>query len=390
MSNYPKVILTEEGMRDGLQIEHPDIPVADKIRLLDALSETGLKEIAVGSFVSPRWVPQMACIDELVRGFHPKPGVTYTATALNEMGRERLRQYIPPLSDEKYQAQTAVYLCDVFAQRNINRTIAQQMARWPKAIEEAKAKGAKAAGIGISASWGSNWTGEVTQADRMTMLERQYRLWEEAGIPVAKVSISDPMGWNMPDQVERQLMAIKERWPSIKSFNLHLHNTRGMALTSSYVCLKVLNATDTLLLQPAIGGMGGCPFCGNGRSAGLTPTEDLIHMLEGMGIETGVDLYKLIECVWIAEEMVDHPLWGHVSKSGPRPNGKKLYAMDMPFVETLEHARHFIKGPAAYKDAPSPWKEAIKSPQRPETMSSNGDSLNEPVSDPSSSRWLPS
>ena len=150
MSYYPRVLLTEEGMRDGLQIERPDIPVADKIRLLDALSETGLKEIAVGSFVSPRWVPQMACIDELVRGFHPKPGVTYTATALNEMGRERLRQYVPPLSDEKYQAQTAVYLCDVFAQRNINRTIAQQMARWPKAIEEAKAKGAKAAGIGIS------------------------------------------------------------------------------------------------------------------------------------------------------------------------------------------------------------------------------------------------
>ena len=104
------------------------------------LSETGLKDIAVGSFVSPRWVPQMACIDELVKGFHPKPGVSYTATALNDMGRERLRQYIPPLNDLKYQAQTAVYMCDVFAQRNINRTIAQQMARWPKVIDEAKAK----------------------------------------------------------------------------------------------------------------------------------------------------------------------------------------------------------------------------------------------------------
>ncbi|MEO6163838.1 MAG: hypothetical protein ABIP88_06850, partial [Candidatus Binatia bacterium] len=106
MSNYPKIVLTEEGMRDGLQIERADIPVAGKIRLLDMLSETGLKDIAVGSFVSPRWVPQMACIDELVKGFHPKPGVSYTATALNDMGRERLRQYIPPLNDLKYQAQT--------------------------------------------------------------------------------------------------------------------------------------------------------------------------------------------------------------------------------------------------------------------------------------------
>jgi hydroxymethylglutaryl-CoA lyase len=380
------VVLTEEGMRDGLQIERADIPVVDKIRLLDALSETGLKEIAVGSFVNPRWVPQMACIDDLVKGFHPKPGVTYSATALNEMGRERLRQYCPPLSDARYQAQTQVYLCDVFAQRNVNRTIAQQMQRWPKAVEEAKSKGAKEAGIGISASWGSNWTGEVSQEDRMKMLERQYRLWEEAGFSVTKVGISDPMGWNMPDQVEQQLIAIKERWPSIKSFNLHLHNTRGMALTSSYVAMKVLDATDTLRLQPAIGGMGGCPFSGNGRSAGLAPTEDLLHMMEGMGIDTGVDLDKLIEAVWLAEEIVGHPLWGHVSKGGPRPKGKKLYAMDMPFIETLDEARHFIKGAGAYKGAPSPWKEPIKSPQRPETVA--GDAAKS-ISEQGSERWLP-
>jgi hydroxymethylglutaryl-CoA lyase len=389
MSNYPRVVLTEEGMRDGLQIERADISVADKIRLLDALSETGLKEIAVGSFVNPRWVPQMACIDELVKGFHPKPGVTYSATALNEMGRERLRQYCPPLSDARYQAQTQVYLCDVFAQRNVNRTIAQQMARWPRAIEEAKSKGAKEAGIGISASWGSNWTGEVSQEDRMKMLQRQHQLWEEAGFIVTKVGISDPMGWNMPDQVEQQLTAIKKRWPAIKSFNLHLHNTRGMALTSSYVAMKMLDPTDTLRLQPAIGGMGGCPFCGNGRSAGLAPTEDLIHMMEGMGIDTGVDLDKLIEAVWMAEEIVGHPLWGHVSKGGPRPKGRKLYAMDMPFIETLDEARHFIKGPGAYKGAPSPWKEPIKSPQRPEAVNGNDSSPTSSSSGSGGGRWLP-
>jgi hydroxymethylglutaryl-CoA lyase len=389
MSNYPRVVLTEEGMRDGLQIERAEIPVADKIRLLDALSETGLKEIAVGSFVNPRWVPQMACIDELVKGFHPKPGVTYSATALNEMGRERLRQYCPPLSDARYQAQTQAYLCDVFAQRNVNRTIAQQMARWPKAVEEAKSKGAKEAGIGISASWGSNWTGEVSQEDRMKMLERQHRLWEEARFIVTKVGISDPMGWNMPDQVEQQLTAIKKRWPAIKSFNLHLHNTRGMALTSSYVAMKMLDPTDTLRLQPAIGGMGGCPFCGNGRSAGLAPTEDLIHMMEGMGIDTGVDLDKLIEAVWMAEEIVGHPLWGHVSKGGPRPKGRKLYAMDMPFIETLDEARHFIKGPGAYKGAPSPWKEPIKSPQRPEAVNGNDSSPTSSSSGSGGGRWLP-
>ena len=130
---------------------------------------------------------------------------------------------------------------------------------------------------------------------------------------------------------------------------MHLHNTRGMALTSSYVAMRSLDASDTLRLQPAIGGMGGCPFCGNGQSAGLAPTEDLIHMMEGMGIDTGVDLEKLIEAVWLAEEIVGHPLWGHVSKGGPRPSGKKLYSMDMPFVETLGM-------PAISSRAPQPTK----------------------------------
>jgi hypothetical protein len=101
MTTYPKVTLTEEGMRDGMQIERADIPVKDKIKLLNALSQTGLKEIAVGSFVNPRWVPQMTCIDELVQGFDPKPGVTYVATALNEKGRERIREYVPPCQKSK-------------------------------------------------------------------------------------------------------------------------------------------------------------------------------------------------------------------------------------------------------------------------------------------------
>ncbi len=369
MSGYPRIVLTEEGMRDGLQIERPDIPVEGKIKLLDALSETGLKQIAVGSFVNPKWVPQMACIDELVKGFHPNPSVRYVATALNERGKERIRQHVPPLSEKEDTAQTGVYMCDVFAQRNINRTQEQQISRWPKVVQGCQASGFKEAGIGISASWGSNWTGDVSQEQRMKMLERQYVLWDGAGISVTRVSISDPMGWNMPDQVERQLVAIKERWPSIRDFNLHLHNTRGMALVSTYVAIKTLTSEDTVRLQPAIGGMGGCPFCGNGRGAGLAPTEDLINMLEEMGIDTAVDLEKLIEAVWLAEEVVGHPLWGHVSKTGPRPRYNKLYAMDMPFIETLDEAKHFMKGPSVYQNAPSPWKAPIVSFQRPDYSS---------------------
>ncbi|HEY7319074.1 MAG TPA: citramalate synthase [Candidatus Binatia bacterium] len=366
MSGYPRILLTEEGMRDGMQIESANIPVNDKIALLDMLSDTGLKEIAVGSFVNPTWVPQMSCIEEIIKGFHPRPGVKYVATALNERGKERIRQFIPPLSERTQGYQTAAHLCDVFAQRNTNRKQEQEIAQWPKIIESAKAAGAGDAGIGINAAWGSNWVGDFTQEQRMQMLDRQYRLWEEAGIPVERVSLYDPMGWNMPDQVERQLAAIKERWPSIHDFNLHLHNSRGVALTSVYASLKVLEHGDTLLLQPAIGGMGGCPFCGNGRGAGLVPTEDLVFMLEEMGIATGVNLEQLIQTVWRAEEIVGHPLWGHVSKSGPRPRYKNLYPMDMPFVETLDQAKHFLKGPDTYQGALSPWKRPIQSYQRPD------------------------
>jgi hydroxymethylglutaryl-CoA lyase len=292
MAGYPKIYLTEEGMRDGLQIESPDIPVAEKIRLLDALSETGLKEIAVGAFVSPRWTPQMAEVDDLVRGFHPRPGVRYTYTALNDRGVERARAFTPPLSEPLRLHGTSVHLCDVFVQRNANRTQAQEIARWPDRIARAKELGATEGGIGLGAAWGSNWTGEFTLEQRMQMLDRQVQLWDAAGITVTRVDLADPMSWNMPHHVERQLEAIKLRWPSITDFNLHLHNGRGMALPSTYAALRVLGGGDTLRLQSAIGGMAGCPYCGNGQAAQMMATEDLVHMLEDMGISTGVDLYR--------------------------------------------------------------------------------------------------
>jgi hydroxymethylglutaryl-CoA lyase len=366
MASYPIVLHTEEGMRDGLQIESEHIPVADKIRLLNALSETGLKEIAVGSFVSPKWTPQMACMDELVRGFRPKPGVRYTYTALNDKGLERAKVFTPPLSERVREYSTKYTMCDVFAQRNTNRTQAQEIARWPDQVKKAVDRGMKDGGISVSTAWGSNWTGEFSLEQRMQVIERMARLWEEAGLEVKRISFSDAMSWAMPDQVERQLAALKERWPSITDFNLHLHNGRGAALASVYAALRVLDGSDTLRVQSSIGGMAGCPYCGNGRAAMMIATEDLMHMLEEMGIPTGVDLYKLVEVVWMAEEIVGHPLYGFVSKAGPRPRGKHLYAMDMPRIETLEQAKHFILGPKVYEGMPSPWKGPITSYQRPD------------------------
>ena len=366
MAGYPKILHTEEAMRDGLQIEDATIPVDAKIRLLDALSETGLKEIAIGSFASPKWTPQMACIEELIQKFRPRPGVRYTYSAFNDRGRQMAKSYTPPLSERMREYGLSFTMCDVFTQRNVNRTQTQERANWPKQIERARAAGISDGGIALSAAWGSNWVGEFSLAQRMRALDEMVQVWADVGMKVTRIGFADAMSWCMPDQVAEQFAAVKERWPSINDFNLHLHNGRGMALTSTYAALKVLDSGDTLRLQSSIGGMAGCPYCGNGRAASMMATEDLMHMLEEMGINTGVDLYKLVEVAWLAEEIVGHPLFGFVSKAGPRPRHDRLYAMDMPRIETLEEAKHFLKGPAAYAGATSPWKEPIRSYQRAE------------------------
>jgi hydroxymethylglutaryl-CoA lyase len=361
---YPKVTLIEEGMREGFQIEDARIPVEGKLRVLDALSRTGLSTIVVGSFVSPKWTPQMAQIDELVDRMTPVPGVRYTALALNDRGRERMAGHMPPLTPPSDLPATLVHICDVFAQRNTGRTRQAEIDSWPAIVKAAADRGDRKAGIGVNAAWGSNWTGEFSLAQRMDFLQRQHDLWTAAGIEPVKVFIGDPMGWNMPDQVEEQLEAIMERWPRIGTFHLHLHNTRGTAPLSVYTALRTLRPEHEVIIDASIGGMAGCPYCGNGRAASLMPTEDLVYLLEELGIPTGVDLDKLIEAVILAEEVTGHRLYGHVSRAGGRPRGDRRYPMDMPFVETLEEAQHFRLGPDVYQGAISPWKAPITSDQR--------------------------
>ena len=362
---YPTIEYTEEGMREGMQIEDADISIDDKAALIDALSETGLKRIVVGSFVSPRYTPQMARIDELVQKFHPKEGVTYTALALNERGVERAKEYSPPLTVERGSTRPTLrcHMCDVFVRRNTNRSQMQEMEAWPRIVAKALELGATEAGIGTNATFGSNFLGDFTPDMSMKFMQKQHDLWDEAGITVTEVSVGDPMGWCHPAKVEEIFYRIKEMWPDITEFKAHLHNSRGMALPSMYAAITSLGPEDTLRVDGTIGGFGGCPYCGNGRATGMAPTEDALHMMEGMGIETGVDLFKLIECVWMCEEILGRDLWGHVSRAGPRPYTKsELFDINAPFVETLEQAKHFKKGPEVYEGSIYPWREPIASP----------------------------
>lgn len=366
---WPRVEYTESGMREGMQIEDASISVEDKVRLLDALGETGLKSIVVGSFVRPEYTPQMARVDEILERFHPRPGVKYTALIVNPKGRERAERYVPPLTIERPRPRLAYPMCDVFHRRNYNRSQEQELAAWPQTVARAQEAGAQEASIGVHAAWGSNFTGEYTLDQVMEPLERAHRLWDEAGIPVTDMYLGDPMSWVTPHRVEEYLTAIKERWPEVRHFDLHFHDGRGMAVVATYAAMRALEPEDTLYLEGTIGGIGGCPYCGNGRTTGMAPTEDLMHMLEGMGFETGVDMDRMIDCVWMLEEILGRPTMGHVAKAGPRPvKPEQWYDPNLPFVETFEEAWHFKLGPGVCEHQRRPWREPIRSYQRPETL----------------------
>lgn len=360
--SYPTVHITEEVMREGMQIESVEISVDDKVRLLDALSETGLRRIVVGSFVRAEYTPQMARIDEIVQRFRPEVGVTYLALALNERGRQRAAAFAPPLTMEPMPPVLFTNMCSTFALRNTARSQQQEIASWPAIVSAAIDSGKQEAALGLGAAFGSNFEGEFTSEERMDLLRRQHGTWTEAGIPVTSVFLADSMGWVKPWVIEEQIALIRGEWPGITHWYLHLHNSRGLALASTYEAIRILDDRHDLHLDSTLGGIGGCPYCGNGRATGLVPTEDLVNMLEELGIGTGIALDQLIRAVWMLEEIIGAPAFGHVSKAGPHPHGDALYDPNLPFVETLEEARHFLLGPDAVAHQIRPWREPI--PQR--------------------------
>jgi hydroxymethylglutaryl-CoA lyase len=155
--------------------------------------------------------------------------------------------------------------------------------------------------------------------------------------------------------VAEDVQAIIGEFPTVSHVHLHLHNTRGMALTSAYAAVMALGPATTLEIDTSIGGIGGCPYCGNGQAAGMIPTEDLVQLLEATGIPTGIDLYALVEASHLAQEIVQRDLDGRVSKAGPLPFGTHRYDAGMPVIETLREAQHFRLGEGAYAGQRAPW-----------------------------------
>ncbi len=308
MSDLPKsVSISEEGPREGFQIEPGPIPTARKIELIDALSETGLKRIQVASFVSPRHVPGWADADEVVEGFRREPGVAYSVLWLNERGLDRA------LGKEGIEMKGTISTSasETFMQNNTNRGHERNREVQKNQIDTYLAYGMPVRKASVMAAFGCNFEGEVPVARVLEAVRGLMEVAAEKGVEIGTLSLADTMGWAQPASIKAVVGAVRGEWPDME-IALHLHDTRGMGIANAYAGLEM----GVVKFDSSVAGLGGCPFAALKGAAGNVCTEDLVFLCEEMGIDTGVDLDALIECARLAEDIVGHPLPGSVMHGG--------------------------------------------------------------------------
>jgi hydroxymethylglutaryl-CoA lyase len=289
LGRLPKrVEVYEVGPRDGLQNELRTVPTKDKLRLLAALVAAGEKRIEATSFVSPKWIPQLADADDVVQALGHRPDVHFSALVPNLKGLERAKG--------AGLEEAAVFLSasESHSRRNLNKSIAEALETSREVAEAAKHYQMRVRAY-ISVVWGCPFEGKVS-VDAVVDLCRQLN-----DMGVYQISLGDTIGTGTPTQtaqiVEQVLQVLNP--PSLA---LHLHDTRGTALANALVGISMGVTT----LDASIGGLGGCPYAPG--AAGNLASEDLVYMLHGMGIETGIDLSKLVEASEIAQQVVGRKL----------------------------------------------------------------------------------
>jgi hydroxymethylglutaryl-CoA lyase len=283
-----RVTIVEVGPRDGLQNERASVTTADKIEFVNLLSAAGLPVIEVSAFVSPRWVPQMADADDVFVGISRAPGVRYTALVPNLAGLDRA---IKAGVDE-----VAIFASstETFSRKNINQGIEESLATYRGVCDRALAAGLRVRGY-LSTAFGCPFEGAVPPERVATVAERL------AALGVFEVAVSDTIGIAHPGQVPKVLEALLARLP-VDRIALHFHDTRGTALANVHAALPYGIAT----FDASAGGLGGCPYAPG--AAGNLATDDLIYMLDGMEIETGVSLTRLSRASAFIESKLDHRL----------------------------------------------------------------------------------
>jgi len=290
------VVVYEVSPRDGLQNESRVLPVADKQELVAALVASGLRQIEVTSFVSPRWVPQLADAAELVRALPPAPNVSYSALCPNATGLERARAV--------GLKEVAIFLSasETHNQKNTNKSIARSLEVFEELIPVARDAGMRVRAY-VSTVWGCPYEGAVDPT-RALDITRDLIRWG-----VYQVSLGDTIGVGTPLETQRICeLFLAEFAP--EQLALHFHDTRGTALSNVLVGL----AAGIRTFDASVGGLGGCPYAPG--AAGNLATEDLVYMLHGMGLETGIDLEALIAAGQVAERVVGRKLPGKVHQAG--------------------------------------------------------------------------
>ena len=301
MSDLPTQIhITEEGPREGFQIESADIPASSKVAFINALSETGVGTIQICSFVSPRLVPGWADADEVAASFTPREQVNYTALWFNQRGIDRavgLRDRL------KLTGTIHLAASEPFSQSNLNRDREGNLAAMREQTAAHQRAGIEVSKISVMAAFGCNFAGDISVDDVLVSVADGFAIAAEADVTINEIALADTMGWAHPQKIQQVVGAVRERWPDV-ALRLHLHDTRGLGIANAYAAL----AMGVDRFDSTAGGLGGCPFAAHPGAPGNIATEELVMLAHELGIETGVDLDALIEAGHMAETIVGHSL----------------------------------------------------------------------------------
>ncbi|HEX5061904.1 MAG TPA: hydroxymethylglutaryl-CoA lyase [Kofleriaceae bacterium] len=283
-----EVTIYEVGPRDGLQNEARNVPTADKIRFIDALVASGIRAIEITSFVSPKWIPQLADSAEVARGVQRPPGVRMSALVPNRRGLDTA------LASGMTEIAVFMSVSETHNKKNVNKTVAETLAAFDEVVPAALAANVKVRAY-LSTCFGCPYEGEV-DPDRVVELVGRLR-----DMGVFQVSVSDTIGVANPFQTEDVLTRVLAKHP-VESIAVHMHDTQGTALANVVVALQLGITT----VDSAAGGLGGCPYAPG--AAGNLATEDVVGMLHSMGVKTGIDLDKLVDASRTASTFVGHEL----------------------------------------------------------------------------------
>ncbi|MBL4800272.1 MAG: hydroxymethylglutaryl-CoA lyase [Emcibacter sp.] len=293
------VEILEVSPRDGLQSEERFVPTEDKVALIEKAVEAGLRRIEVTSFVNPARVPQMADADKLLQSLRKRSEVTYTGLILNYRGFERARAL------QVDEVGFVIVASETFNQRNQGASIQQTLEQWQRISKDARACGIKAQ-VTIGAAFGCPFEGEVA-VDQVRDIALRLAEYD----PV-EIGFADTIGVGVPTQVHDLIGAVAGEMPDMP-LRCHFHNSRGTGLANAVAAVEAGVKT----LDASIGGIGGCPFAPN--ATGNIATEDLVYMLDRMGIKTGLNLEKLIDTAHWLEGLLEKTVPGQVSKAGIFP-----------------------------------------------------------------------